>query len=125
MQLGSCMSADRLHWPASSTPLPAEVVSSVTGPKPFSVIVDQRHPGVVAVFVVGEIDSLTEAPLRNQLGRVLATGPERLVIDLSHVSFLGARGLSVLISARHTAADQGTAVELSPPIVQWRLGHWR
>lgn len=109
------MSADRLHRPASSTPLPAEAVSSVTGPEPLSVIVDQRDPGVVAVFVVGEIDSLTEAPLRNQLGRVLATGPERLVIDLSQVSFVGARGLSVLISATRTAADQGTAVQLNPP----------
>jgi anti-sigma B factor antagonist len=36
-----------------------------------------------------------------------------LIIDLSQVAFLGSTGLAVLIGARHTAAQQGTALQLS------------
>jgi RNA polymerase sigma-B factor len=115
MQLGSWMNADPLRQPAGSAPLLAEFVSSVAGPKPFSVSVEQRDPAVVIFFVVGEIDLLTEAPLRDHLSGVLATGPQRLIIDLSQVSFLGARALSVLIHVRGIAEGQGTTVQLRAP----------
>jgi RNA polymerase sigma-B factor len=78
-------------------------------------IVDQRDPKVVVLTVIGEIDMLTESPLDEHLGWLLSLQPERLIIDLSHVSFLGAGTLSVLINARRTSARQGTTLQLRVP----------
>lgn len=47
-----------------------------------------------------------------RLHELLTTGPERLIIDLSQVSFLGSTGLSVLITVRQTAIQQGIALQL-------------
>jgi anti-sigma B factor antagonist len=62
--------------------------------------------------VAGEVDILTEPPLHDHVSKLLATRPQRLIIDLSRVSFLGAAGLSVLLSARYTAVQQGTILQL-------------
>ncbi|MCA1835571.1 MAG: STAS domain-containing protein, partial [Actinobacteria bacterium] len=78
-------------------------------------IVDQCDTAVLVVWVVGEIDLLTESPLHDHLRRLLAARPERLIIDLTHTSFLGATALSVLIDARRTAAQQGTTLQLRAP----------
>jgi RNA polymerase sigma-B factor len=91
------------------------VLSSVAALEPFAVMVDEPNPAIVVVSVVGEIDKLTEAPLHDHISSVLATRPAQLIIDLGGVSFLGAAGLSVLISARNTAAHQGTTLQLRPP----------
>lgn len=91
------------------------VLSSVAGPEPFAVMVDKSDPAVVVVSVVGEIDKLTEAPLHDHISSALATRPAQLIIDLGGVSFLGAAGLSVLITARNTAAHQGTTLTLRLP----------
>jgi RNA polymerase sigma-B factor len=82
---------------------------------PFSVLVDHPDPDVVVVSVVGEIDLLTASPLRDQLNRLLAPSPPRLVIDLTHASFLGAAALSVLIDARRVAAQRRTRLQLTAP----------
>jgi RNA polymerase sigma-B factor len=109
------MGADRLPQPDSWFPPRAEGFGCVAGIEPFSVIVVQFAPAVVVVCVVGEIGMLTESPLHDHLSRVLATRPQRLIIDLSQVSFLGAAALSVLTNARRTALRQGTALQLRVP----------
>lgn len=109
------MSADRAHQPCSGSTQRAKPLSSIAGNQPFSMIVDQRDPEVVHLAVIGEIDMLTESPLDEHLGRLLSARPGRLIIDLSHVSFLGAGTLSVLINARRTAAQQGTTLQLRAP----------
>jgi RNA polymerase sigma-B factor len=109
------MRADRSHPPDNWFLPCAELASSVADTEPFSVIVDQVDPAVVVVSVVGEIDMLTESSLHDDLSGALAMHPERLVIDLSRVSFLSAAGLSVLISAKHTATHHGTALQLRVP----------
>lgn len=50
--------------------------------------------------------------LQHRLERVLDSRPARLVVDLSAVRFLDLPGLRVLLDARQTAADQGTALRL-------------
>ena len=107
---GKCMSADRAHQPDHDAP-PA----GTTEIPWLSVTVNRPAAGVAVVCVVGEIDIGTEAGLQDQLSRVLATGPDCLVIDLSGVSFLGAAGLSVLLRARKAATDQGTTLQLRVP----------
>lgn len=109
------MSADRSHRLDDGSTPPAEPLSSVAGNQPFSMIVDQRDPKVVVLSVIGEIDMLTESPLDEHLGRLLSLRPEHLIIDLSHVSFLGAGTLSVLINARRASARQGTTLQLRVP----------
>jgi RNA polymerase sigma-B factor len=93
----------------------AEAACVTEASQPFSVLVDRPDPDVVVVSVVGEIDLLTASPLHDQLDRVLAAGPPRLVIDLTHASFLGATALSVLINIRDVAAQQGTRLQLVAP----------
>lgn len=55
---------------------------------------------------------LTGPSLRRHLDDALATQPERLIVDLSHVSFLGATGLAVLINAQRAATQQGANLQL-------------
>ncbi len=52
-------------------------------------------------------------------------GPARLVIDLTHTSFLGASALSVLLNIRRAATQQGTSLNLRAPTrpVQARALH--
>jgi RNA polymerase sigma-B factor len=81
----------------------------------FSVTLRRPTPAVVIIYVTGEIDMLTELSLQSSLKTVFATDPQRLIIDLSEVSFLGATGLSFLIRARQAAAEQGATLQLTIP----------
>jgi RNA polymerase sigma-B factor len=90
-------------------------LSPVAGNQPISVIVDKCHPDTVVLTVMGEIDMLTESLLANKLSSLLAARPQCLIIDLSDVSFLGARGLSVLINTQHAAVERGTTLQLRAP----------
>lgn len=100
--------------PQAGRPRPGpESLNYVDGTQLLSVTVHQPDHAVFVAQVAGEVDMLTGPPLEDHLNTLLATRPERLVIDLSQVSFMGSTGLSVLIAARNTAAEQGTALQLS------------
>lgn len=109
------MTADRLSSSDSWWLPTADADSVAAASPPFSVRVEQPNSDVVVVSVAGEIDLLTAPALRERLSGLLATGPSRLVIDLTHTSFLGATALSVLIHARRTAARRGTRLQLTAP----------
>ena len=109
------MAADRLHSSDNYWSPMVEAGSGVAGTAPLSVVVDQTDPNAVVVSVAGEIDLLSAPALHDHLSSLLAARPQRLVIDLSDVSFLGATALSVLISARRAAAHQGTTLLLRAP----------
>lgn len=94
---------------------PAALRNYVDGTELFSVIVHQSNPAELFCHVAGEIDLLAEPPLQAHLTKLLAHQPERLIIDLSQVSFMGATGLSVLIRTRRAATQQGTTLKLSNP----------
>jgi anti-sigma B factor antagonist len=87
----------------------------VDGTKRFSVLVDQRNPAILVVYVAGEIDLLAEPSLQDHLSKLLANRPECLIIDLHRVSFMGAAGLSALVKAWHTGVQQGTTLKLRSP----------
>jgi RNA polymerase sigma-B factor len=109
------MAADRLHSADNCWSPSAQAGSVVAGTAPLSVVVEQTDLNTVVVSVAGEIDLLSAPALQDHLSTLLAARPQRLVIDLSDVSFLGAAALSVLISARGVAAHQGTTLQLRAP----------
>jgi RNA polymerase sigma-B factor len=109
------MSAERSHQLDRGATPHSEALSRVASNQPFSVIVDQHHPDIVLLTVMGEIDLLTESRLGNQLSSLLALRPQCLIIDLSQVSFLGATALSVLINTKHAADEQGATLQLRVP----------
>jgi anti-anti-sigma factor len=61
----------------------------------------------VVVTVVGEVDLFTEHALRALLDQALSVGADTVTLDLTGVSFLDARGISVLVVAARQLRDQG------------------
>jgi anti-sigma B factor antagonist len=108
------MAADRLPQPNCRS-TPEDLIEYVDGTELFSVIVHRLNPADVILHVAGEIDLLAEPVLYAHVSTLLARRPERLIIDLSQVSFMGATGLSLLIKTRGTAGQQGTALKLRSP----------
>lgn len=75
-------------------------------------IVD-HGPGVRVLHVVGELDTLTAPLLAVRLGGQVAE-VDRLVLDLSDVTFLGSAGLAVLVGAKDDADSRGHRLFLVP-----------
>ncbi len=69
--------------------------------------VQTEDDGTVVVAVSGEVDTFTGPQLRSALLEALESGPARLIIDLSAVTFLDSSGLGVLVGARRRMAEQG------------------
>ena len=68
--------------------------------------VDTDVVGTVAVVRArGEIDLVTAPLLADAIAGALAQSPTAVVVDMSHVGFLASVGMSVLITARRSAAD--------------------
>lgn len=66
--------------------------------------------------VHGEIDTLTAPPLERAMQDLLADLPaDRLVVDLSGVTFLASGGLAVLVRAAHRAAGYDRRLRLVAP----------
>ena len=89
-----------------------EGVGYVDARRLLSVAVERLDDAVSVIHVAGEVDMVTGSLLQSQLRQVLATQPQRLIIDLSQVSFMGSAALSVLLSIRHAAAQQSITLQL-------------
>jgi hypothetical protein len=72
-----------------------QATNHLFGTELLSVTVLQHDHAVVVAHVAGEVDMLTGPSLQWHLDKALATQPERLIVALSEVSFLGAAGLAV------------------------------
>jgi anti-sigma B factor antagonist len=107
------MTAKDPSLPAMSPEPSAEFLNYVDLTEALSVTVRQSEHEVVVINVAGELDMLTGPPLKEHLRNLLDARPKLLIVDLSQVAFLGSTGLAVLISARHTAAEQGITFQLS------------
>lgn len=80
---------------------------------PLRTSITLPQPGTVVLDVRGEIDTLTAPPLEQALRDLLTTQEaDRLVVDLSGVTFLASSGLAVLIRAAHRAAERGLRLRL-------------
>ena len=78
----------------------------------LSVAVQRLDHAISVIHVAGEVDMVTGPSLENQLRKMLATQPERLIVDLSRVSFMGSTALAVLLNIRHMADQQSTRFQL-------------
>lgn len=65
-------------------------------------------PHAVLVTARGDLDSVTAGDLATLLSDRLWATPERLVVDLSEVDFLGVAGIRVLLHAALQAGSGGT-----------------
>ena len=60
----------------------------------------EERDGAVVVRLAGELDLYNAHAVRDQLLAAAERGPERLVVDLSGLTFIDSTGLGVLIEAR-------------------------
>ncbi|MGH3821404.1 MAG: STAS domain-containing protein [Pseudonocardiaceae bacterium] len=107
------MAAENSSLPEMSSGPSVEFLNYIDTTEALSVTVRQPEQEVLVIHVAGELDMLTGPPLKEHLNRLLDTRPERLIVDLSEVVFLGSFGLAVLLGARHAAAKQDTTFQLS------------
>ena len=73
-----------------------------------------RRDGVVVVSLAGELDLYNASAVRETLLECCAEEPERLVVDLSGVTFLDSTALGVLIEARTKLANRRGFLLASP-----------
>jgi anti-anti-sigma factor len=84
----------------------------VAGPQPFGVEV-QRRDGVAIVQPRGELDLVTVETLRAALDGIGSA--ERLVLDLSGLSFMDSTGLQLLVALHQRAQRDGFQLTLVAP----------
>ena len=66
----------------------------------------ERHDGMVIIRLAGELDLYNAHTVRDALLECCNERPERLVVDLSGVSFIDSTALGVLIEARTRLANR-------------------
>jgi anti-sigma B factor antagonist len=74
----------------------------------------ERQDGAVIVHLVGELDLYNTPTVRQVLLDLCEEQPERLVIDLQHVTFVDSTGLGVLIEARAKLRDRDALMLAAP-----------
>jgi anti-sigma B factor antagonist len=62
--------------------------------------------------VRGEVDLHSATQLQDRLFQLIAAGRQRVVVDLTALSFLDSTGLGVLVAARNEAERAGAALRL-------------
>ncbi|MFL1427593.1 MULTISPECIES: STAS domain-containing protein [unclassified Nocardiopsis] len=75
----------------------------------------REHDRGTLVRVSGDVDLVTIPGYRTRLFEVLRDHGDRVVIDLSGVTFFGAAGLSLLAEVRARAERSGTDLRLAAP----------
>jgi anti-sigma B factor antagonist len=68
---------------------------------------------ILVLQVAGEVDLHTIEVLQGALTSGLARGPCHLLVDLAELTFCSVRGLSLLVQAGGTAAEQGTGYSVA------------
>jgi anti-anti-sigma factor len=67
---------------------------------------------VVLIEVEGEVDAHTARRLHKVLKDLLAQGHSRLVLDVSHMSFISSAGLRAIMFAQQEAGQRGGEVRV-------------
>jgi len=63
-------------------------------------------PGTTLLAVSGEVDMLSTPALLKTIEDEVAAGPQRLIIDMAAVTFMGTSGLAVLVEALSTSRER-------------------
>jgi anti-sigma B factor antagonist len=79
----------------------------------------EENGAVTVVHLTGELDLYNAHVVRDALAEATAGSPERLVVDLSGVTFIDSTALSVLIDARKALANRRGFL-LSTPGIETR-----
>jgi anti-sigma B factor antagonist len=79
----------------------------------------EERDGAIVVQLAGELDLYNAHAVRDELLEQAGRRPERLVIDLSRVTFIDSTGLGVLIEAR-TRLENRRAFLLASPGLETR-----
>jgi anti-anti-sigma factor len=95
------------------------VLSVSTGPdssagpaETLTVAARRAPPAAVVLTVRGSVDLATSALLAACLIQQLRDSHRNVVVDLTRVTFFGAAGLTVLVTAREAAAAAGVRLSL-------------
>lgn len=72
----------------------------------------EKRDGAMFVAPSGEVDLVSSTVLRQELKRIQAERPERLVIDLSEVPYMDSAGVATLVEAMQTARKTSTKLVL-------------
>lgn len=75
----------------------------------------ERAPGCIVVRVTGEIDASLTDRFQEHLLAALPAASERLVVDLSDVTFFDSAGIRCLITLRQRAAERLNRLRLIMP----------
>ncbi|GLH94990.1 STAS domain-containing protein [Phytohabitans aurantiacus] len=75
----------------------------------------EQRGDVVVVAVGGELDMATAPQLQDQITDLLDKGRNRLVFDLSELSFCDSTGLSVFVRAKNSCDEAGGEVRIAAP----------
>ena len=68
--------------------------------------VDTNERGLTRLLVAGEIDMQVAPRLTEAIGDLLRDGHDRVVVDLSAVTFLDSSGLASLVDGYHQAKQE-------------------
>jgi anti-anti-sigma factor len=83
--------------------------------------VEQRSDGGEMVLVLsGELDLSSAPELERALTEIGAQAGDRVVFDLSHLSFMDSTGVSVLVRAKQDADAGGRSIAVRQPTGQVR-----
>ena len=81
----------------------------------------QREDGQITAHLIGELDHHTAAPVRQQIDAAALAGRcNRLILDLSRLSFMDSSGVGLIMGRYRmiTAAGGTLRVENAPPRVE-------
>jgi anti-sigma B factor antagonist len=93
-----------------------QVVGEAEGLRGPPVARVEERDGAVIVELVGELDLYNAHLVREQLFAAAKEGPERLIVELSGVTFIDSTGLGVLIEARTVLANRRAFLLVAPGV---------
>jgi anti-sigma B factor antagonist len=74
----------------------------------------EERDGAIVVRLTGELDLYNAHLMRDELITAAARGPDRLIVELSGVTFIDSTGLGVLIEARTLLANRRAFLLVGP-----------
>lgn len=77
--------------------------------------IGKKETVVATITVTGRLDAADAAPLRAAVGEHLASGTNRIIVDLSSVEFVDSAGLAALVIGMKRARLDGGDLRLVAP----------
>ena len=87
----------------------------------MDVAVNVQPDGAAVVRLVGRLDLVSAAEVKQRLTRAIVEGHRRLVVDLGEVTFIDSSGLGALIGGLKAARLAGGNLRIARPGSQVRL----